>query len=50
MLMVRSDRWKLVHFGRDLPPQLFNLVDDPLELSDLGRDQGTAARAARDDL
>jgi len=27
-----------------------NQQDDPLELSDLGRDQGTAARAARDDL
>lgn len=50
MLMVRSEHWKLVHFGRDLPPQLFNLLDDPLELNDLGRDQGTAARSARDDL
>lgn len=43
MLMVRSEHWKLVHFGRDLPPQLFNLLDDPLELNDLGRDQGTGA-------
>ena len=50
MLMVRTERWKLVHFGRDLPPQLFDLRDDPLELEDLGRDQGSSARSARDDL
>ncbi len=50
MLMVRTERWKLVHFGRDFPPQLFDLRDDPLEFNDLGRDPGTAAKAARDEL
>jgi len=38
MVMVRTDEWKLVHFGQNLPPQLFNLRDDPDELVDLGID------------
>ena len=33
--MVRTNRWKYVHFGR-LPPQLFDLEADPRELHDLG--------------
>jgi arylsulfatase A-like enzyme len=37
MVMVRTKRWKLVHFGKGLPPQLFDLANDPLELEDLGR-------------
>lgn len=38
MIMVRTADWKLVHFGRDLPPQLFDLKSDPAELVDLGAD------------
>jgi arylsulfatase A-like enzyme len=40
MVMVRTDRWKLVHFGEQFPPQLFDLRNDPHELVDLGRDPG----------
>jgi arylsulfatase A-like enzyme len=36
-VMVRTDRWKYVHFD-GFPPQLFDLKADPLELNDLGRD------------
>jgi arylsulfatase A-like enzyme len=35
--MVRTDRWKYVHF-KDFPPQLFDLMTDPDEFRDLGRD------------
>ena len=35
--MLRSERWKYVHF-RHFPPQLFDLENDPDELRDLGRD------------
>jgi arylsulfatase A-like enzyme len=39
MFMVRSRDWKYVrHEG--LPAQLFNLREDPLELTDRGRDEG----------
>lgn len=38
MVMVRSQRWKYVHFGKGLPPQLFDLTEDPEELRDLGCD------------
>ncbi len=48
MVMVRTARWKLVHFGRNFPPQLFDLDNDPQELVDLGTDP--AKRAIRDDL
>jgi len=48
MVMVRTARWKLVHFGKGIPPQLFDLSNDPLELDDLGRDPGRAA--TRDEL
>jgi arylsulfatase A-like enzyme len=37
--MARSDRWKYVHW-QDLPPQLFDLENDPDEFHDLGRDPG----------
>jgi arylsulfatase A-like enzyme len=40
--MVRSGRWKYVEW-LDYPPQLFDLVDDPQERRDLGRDAGYAA-------
>jgi arylsulfatase A-like enzyme len=48
MLMARTARWKLVHFGKAFPPQLFDLRDDPLELADLGADPGK--KAVRDEL
>ncbi|MDI5922661.1 alkaline phosphatase family protein [Halomonas sp. LR5S13] len=35
--MLRTDRWKYVHF-RGFPPQLFDLENDPDEFHDLGRD------------
>ena len=35
--MIRTDRWKYVHF-RHFPPQLFDLQTDPNEFADLGRD------------
>ncbi|MCB1407096.1 MAG: alkaline phosphatase family protein [Rhodobacteraceae bacterium] len=35
--MVRTDRWKYVHFT-GFPPQLFDLDADPDEFHDLGRD------------
>lgn len=41
MVMARSDRYKYVHFD-GLPPQLFDLTDDPHELYDLGRDPAFA--------
>ncbi len=34
--MVRTDRWKYVHF-KGFPPQLFDLLNDPAEFHDLGR-------------
>ncbi|MXZ81818.1 MAG: sulfatase-like hydrolase/transferase [Gammaproteobacteria bacterium] len=39
--MVRDRRWKYVHY-LDFPAQLFDLVHDPDELSDLGQDPGYA--------
>jgi arylsulfatase A-like enzyme len=35
--MIRTERWKYVHF-LNFPPQLFDLLNDPDELQDLGRD------------
>jgi arylsulfatase A-like enzyme len=35
--MARTERWKYVHY-RGLRPQLFDLLNDPLELTDLGDD------------
>ena len=39
--MVRTDRWKYVDW-LDYPPMLFDLVADPREQHDLGRDAGYA--------
>ena len=39
--MVRSSRFKYVHY-EGLPPQLFALQDDPMELDDLGTDSSRA--------
>jgi arylsulfatase A-like enzyme len=47
MVMVRSRDWKYVDFGRAFPAQLFNLRDDPGELTDLGADPARAG--TRDD-
>ncbi|HUG76323.1 MAG TPA: sulfatase-like hydrolase/transferase [Burkholderiales bacterium] len=43
MVMVRTAWWKLVHFGKRFPPQLFDLRNDPDELDDRGADPGTKA-------
>jgi arylsulfatase A-like enzyme len=48
MVMVRTARWKLVHFGAAFAPQLFDLRDDPEELVDRGEDPG--AKSVRDEL
>ena len=37
--MLRSDKWKYVHF-KGYPPQLFDLENDPDEFNDLGRTDG----------
>ena len=39
MFMVRSHDWKYVHH-EGLPAQIFNLREDPLELTDRGRQKG----------
>ncbi len=36
--MVRTDRWKYIHWSSGQPPQLFDLAADPQEFFDLGRD------------
>lgn len=41
MVMARSERFKYVHYD-GLPPQLFNLHEDPQEFHDLGRDPAYA--------
>jgi arylsulfatase A-like enzyme len=41
MFMVRSERWKYVHY-EGLPAQLFDLRDDPAELADRGREKALA--------
>ena len=40
--MVADHQWKYIHY-LDYPPQLFNLVDDPDELNDLGQAAQTQA-------
>ena len=40
-IMVRTDRWKYV-WWQDFRPMLFDLVDDPRELNDLGADPAHA--------
>ncbi len=42
--MVRSREWKLVHFLDEKFGQLFNLKDDPREVSNLWNDPGCAAK------
>jgi arylsulfatase A-like enzyme len=45
--MVRTDRWKYVHW-QDFRPQLFDLAADPDEFDDLGYD--TAHEAVRREM
>jgi arylsulfatase A-like enzyme len=45
--MVCTKKWKYVHFDT-LPPQLFDLQDDPDEFNDLGADPGYAS--AREEM
>ncbi|MWD25984.1 sulfatase-like hydrolase/transferase [Aquicoccus sp. SCR17] len=42
IFMVADARWKLVHFEGGFPPILFDMVEDPQELRDLGRDPAHA--------
>ncbi len=37
--MLRKDDWKYVCYAGGYPPQLFNMADDPRELTDLGGGQ-----------
>ncbi len=46
--MVRTDRWKLIHYPKIDRLQLFDLKNDPDELNDLSRD--AAHRKTLDDL
>ena len=39
--MIRTSRWKYIHYI-GFPPQLFDLVSDPDEFSDVGRDPAHA--------
>jgi arylsulfatase A-like enzyme len=38
LAVIRSEKFKYVHFGGGLPPLLYNLAEDPGELRDLARD------------
>jgi len=40
--VVRTERWKYVHFGGGLPPVLFDLVEDPDETVNLASDPARA--------
>ncbi|MCU1717387.1 alkaline phosphatase family protein [Pseudomonas sp. 5P_3.1_Bac2] len=42
MTMVRSEHWKYLHYD-GLRPQLFDLINDPQELHDLGADPAYAS-------
>ena len=50
--MVRTERWKYVHWTDGLRPMLFDLAADPGELNDLGADpaMGEVCRAMRERL
>ena len=45
--MVRERDWKYVHWTSGLPPQLYDLANDPEEFHDLGRDPAHEATRAR---
>jgi len=40
--MVRTDRWKYVHWTDGFRPMLFDLAADPQELHDIGADPALA--------
>ena len=42
MFMVADERWKMIHFENGARPVLFDLVEDPQELVDLGASEGHA--------
>jgi arylsulfatase A-like enzyme len=46
--MVRTDRWKYVHWTDGFRPQLYDLAADPEEFRDLGAD--ASLEAVREDL
>ncbi|MEM7032309.1 MAG: sulfatase-like hydrolase/transferase [Chloroflexota bacterium] len=41
--MIRLREWKYIYYAGGYPPQLFNLVDDPQEMTDLGEHPDYAA-------
>lgn len=43
LAVLRTDRWKYVHFGGGLPPVLFDLRDDPDETRNLAIDAAYAS-------
>merc|ERR1712087_704398 len=44
--LLREDEWKYVVYGsgKEVPPRLFNLVQDPLEMVDLASNKSYAGR------
>ena len=46
LFMVANHDWKLIHAEGGFPPMLFDLKNDPNELTDLGRDPAYAAQRA----
>ena len=42
LAVIRTDRWKYIHFGGGLPPLLFDMKADPGELRDLAADPSHA--------
>ncbi len=47
LAILREERFKLVHFNGDLAPLLFDVVEDPFELTDLAGDPAHAATLLR---
>lgn len=45
--ILREQRWKYVHVNGDLPPLLFDMIDDPSETRDLSRDPAYAHELLR---
>jgi len=46
LFMVATHNWKLIHAEGGFPPMLFDLQNDPDELTDLGRDPAYATQRA----